>query len=42
MKKNPLSNSNVKDDILRWGKNFQTKSNIGMIEDDILVDGRTR
>jgi hypothetical protein len=34
-----LSISNVKDDILHQGKNFQTKSNIGMVKDDILLDG---
>jgi hypothetical protein len=33
--------SKVKDDILHRGKNFQTESNIGAIEDDLLLDGRT-
>jgi hypothetical protein len=35
--KRTFSNSNVKDDIPHQGKNFQTKSIIGAIEDDILL-----
>jgi hypothetical protein len=40
--KRTLSTSNVQDDIPYWGKNFQTESILGAIEDDILLDNRTR
>jgi hypothetical protein len=41
MEKN-FSNSNVKDNIPYWGKNFQIESIIDAIGDDILLDNRTR
>jgi hypothetical protein len=34
--KRTFSNSNIKDDIAHWGKNFQTDSIIGAIEYGIL------
>jgi hypothetical protein len=39
--KEAFSSSNVKDDIVHQGKNFQTESIFGTIKDDILLDGRT-
>jgi hypothetical protein len=38
--KTTFSNSNIKDDITHRGKNIQTKSIIGTIEDDILLYNR--
>jgi hypothetical protein len=40
--KGTFSNSNVEDDITHQGKNFQTESILGTIEDGILLDNRTR
>jgi hypothetical protein len=39
--KGTSSNSNVKDYIPHWGKDFQTKSILVMIRDDVLLDNRT-
>jgi hypothetical protein len=38
--KRTFSNSNVEDDILHQGKNFQTKLALGVIKDDLLLDSR--
>jgi hypothetical protein len=38
--KRTFSNSNVKNNIPYWGKNFQTESIIGTIGDDIRLDNR--
>jgi hypothetical protein len=38
--KRTFSNSNIKDDITHWGKNFQTDSIIGAIGYDIPLDNR--
>jgi hypothetical protein len=38
--KRTFSNSNVKDGIAHRGKNFQTRSILGAIEDGILLDNR--
>jgi hypothetical protein len=39
--KRTFSNSNVEDDITHRGKNFQTKSILGAIKDNMLLDNRT-
>jgi hypothetical protein len=39
--KRTFSNSNVEDDIIHRGKNFQTKSILDAIEYDILLDNQT-
>jgi hypothetical protein len=38
--KRTFSYPNLKDDIFHQGQNFQTQSNIGTIDDDLLLDGR--